>query len=276
MNKSIATAAAVLSGLAILLAAQHQTFGRVNADGSVLRILETGKGNATVVFEAGAGGPLEAWTRVQPKVSTFARTFSYDRAGNGSSKKGITPRDGLHIATELHSALHNAHLPPPYILVGHSLGGPYIRVFAGMYPHEVAGLVLVDPTQEELIAWNKARQPGPATEHKFRPTDEVDCAPMTFDEAHTNPVPKNIPVYLITGMGPREVPRFLTKELKAEVKEDRDILYQAKLKFHKQWVEQFPKGKLLIAEESGHMVPLEQPTIVVDAIRHVVEQNITK
>jgi len=192
------------------------------------------------------------------------------------STKGATPRDGRHIAIELHSALRNAHLSPPYILVGHSLGGPYIRIFAGMYSNEVAGLVLVDPTQEELIAWNKARKPQPPAEHKFRPADEVDCAPMTFDEAHENPVPKNIPVYLISGMGPREIPRFLTKELKAEVQEDRDVLYKAKLKFHGQWVEQFPKGKLLIAEESGHMVPFEQPEIVVDAIRQIVEQSTTK
>jgi pimeloyl-ACP methyl ester carboxylesterase len=145
-----------------------------------------------------------------------------------------------------------------------------------MYPNEVAGLVLVDPTQEELIAWNKARKPEPPSEHKFRPADEVDCAPMTFDEAHAHPVPTNIPVYLITGLGPRKIPPFLTKELKAEVHEDREVLYKTKLQFHKQWVEQFPKGKLLIAEESGHMVPLEQPDMVVDAIRQVVEQTTTK
>ena len=273
MNKLIATIAAVLSAIAILLATQHQTFARINADGPVLRMLETGKGNSTVVFEAGAGSPLDAWVRVQPEVSAFARTISYDRAGNGLSTKGATPRDGRQIATELHSALRNAHLSPPYILVGHSLGGPYIRIFAGMYPDEVAGLVLVDPTQEELIAWDKARKAQPPAEHKFRPGDEVDCAPMTFDEAHANPVPTNIPVYLITGLGPREVPGFMTKELKAEVLEDHEVLYKAKLKFHKEWVEQFPKGKLVIAEDSGHMVPFEQPELVVDTIRQMVEQS---
>src|SRR4029077_19435539 len=113
---------------------------------------------------------------IQPAVSQFAKTISYDRAGNGLSKKGPAPRDGRRVATELHTALHNARASPPYILVGHSLGGPYIRVFAGLYPEEVAGLVLVDPTQEDLIAWDKARKAQPPPEHKFRPADEVDCA----------------------------------------------------------------------------------------------------
>jgi pimeloyl-ACP methyl ester carboxylesterase len=111
----------------------------------------TGSGNPTVIFEAGAGGPLEVWARIQPEVSKFTRTVSYDRAGNGLSKKGPTPRDGRHVATELHTALHNAHVPPPYSLVGHSLGGPYIRVFAGMYPDEVAGMVLVSRSRDVMM-----------------------------------------------------------------------------------------------------------------------------
>ena len=138
MNKLLVAVAAILSGVVILLATQHQTFRRANAGGPTLRMVIAGHGNSTVVFEAGSGGPLEVWTRVQPEVGKFARTISYDRAGNGLSTKGPTPRDGRHIAVELHTALHNAHALPPYILVGHSLGGPYIRIFAARYPEEVA------------------------------------------------------------------------------------------------------------------------------------------
>src|SRR6476619_7104545 len=191
MNKSLATIAAALTGVVILLANQHHTFSRINADGPTLRMMMAGDGKATVVFESGSGSPLETWIRVQPEVSRFAKTISYDRAGNGLSTKGATPRDGRNIATELHAALRNAQAAPPYILVGHSLGGPYIRIFAGMYPDEVAGLVLVDPTQEELIAWNKARKAHPPRKRRFRPEDEVDCAPITFDQARDNPVPTN-------------------------------------------------------------------------------------
>jgi len=270
MNKFLAAIAAVVSGVVLLLATQYQTFSRINADGPTLRMMMAGDGNATVVFESGSRSPLETWIRVQPEVSKFAKTISYDRAGNGLSTKGATPRDGRNIATELHAALRNAHAAPPYILVGHSLGGPYIRIFAGMYPDEVAGLVLVDPTQEELIAWDKARKARPPRERQFRPEDEVDCAPITFDQARGNPVPTNVPVYLITGLGPREIPGFLTKELEAEVREDREVLYRAKLKFHKEWVEQFPRGKLIITENSGHGIPFEEPELVVKIVRDVV------
>ena len=272
MNKLLAALAAVLSGVAILLAAPGQNFSRVYAGGPTLRMLITGNGNPTVVFEAGAGSSLEAWASVQPEVSQFARTISYDRAGNGLSEKGAVPRDGRHIATELHVALHNAHVSPPYLLVGHSLGGPYIRVFAGMYPKEIAGMVLVDPTQEELIAWAKAHDSKPSDEHKFKPDDEVDCAPATFVQARDSLIPTNVPVFLISGMGPRVVPGFLTKELKAEVQKDQELLYPAKLKFHKAWVEKIPAGQLIVTEHSGHSIPFEEPELVVKTIRAVANR----
>lgn len=270
MNRLLTALATVLSGVAIFLATRGQTFSRVDAGGPTLRILMAGRGNPTVVFEGGSGSPLEAWVRIQPAVSKFARTISYDRAGNGLSKKGPAPRDGRHVATELHTALHNAHASPPYVLVGHSLGGPYIRVFAGMFPDEVAGIVLVDPTQEELIAWAKARDPKPSDEQKFRPYDEVDCAPATFAQARKNPIPANVPVVLISGMGPRVIPGFLTKELREEVEKDQKIFYPAKLKFHKEWVEKIDGGQLIITKNSGHGIPFEEPELVIKTIRDVV------
>ena len=272
MSKLFSMVAMVLSGVAILLASGGQTFSRVDAGGPALRMLMAGKGNSTVVFESGAGARLETWLRIQPEVSKFAKTISYDRAGNGLSKKGPVPRDGRRIATELHTALHNAHAPPPYILAGHSLGGPYIRIFAGLYPDEVAGLVLVDPTQEDLIAWAKARDPKPSGGHKFRPEDEVDCAPATFAQAQENPVAANVPVILITGMGPRVIPGFVTKELREEVQKDQKIFYPAKLKFHREWVEKIPGGQLIITENSGHGIPFEEPDLVIKAIRDVVNR----
>ena len=207
-----------VSAVAILLARTGEHFIRVDAGGPSIRMLITGHGEPTVIFESGSGSPLETWVRVQPEVSKFARTISYDRAGNGLSEKGPVPRDGAPIASELHAALVNLRAQPPYILVGHSLGGPYIRIFAGMYPQEVAGMVLVDPTQEELIEWAKARDPKP--ERTPRPYDEVDCASATFAQARESRIPAGIPVLLISGMGPREIPGFLPAELKTEVQKD--------------------------------------------------------
>ena len=233
-------------------------------------MLMTGSGTPTVVLEAGAGSSLEEWVKVQPEVSRFARTISYDRAGNGLSERGPTPRDGRRVATELHAALHHAHAPPPYILVGHSLGGPYIRVFAGMYPDEVAGMVLVDPTQEELIAWAKARDPKPA-DHPFRPYDEVDCAPLTFEQARASSLPE-VPVFLIAGMGPRKQPGFLTKEFREEVEKDQKTYYPAKLKFYREWLDKVPRGQLIITKNGGHGIPFEEPALVVSTIQQAVEQ----
>ena len=119
-------------------------------------------------------------------------------------------------------------------------------------------------------SWRKTQPPR---ERKLRPEDEVDCAPITFDQARDNPVPTNVLVYLITGLGPREIPGFLTKELKAEVQEDREVLYKAKLKFHKEWVEQFPRGKIIITENSGHGIPFEEPDLVVRTVRDVVNET---
>ena len=155
MNKPLAGLAVASTIVASILAMQTETFSWVDAGGPKLRMLISGYGSPAVVFDTGGGGSLKLWGQVPSEVSRFARTVAYDRAGNGMSDKSITPRDARHISAELHMALRNANVPPPYILVGHSVGGLYARVFAGTYPDEVAGLVLVDPTQEQTQAWAK-------------------------------------------------------------------------------------------------------------------------
>jgi pimeloyl-ACP methyl ester carboxylesterase len=103
----------------------------------------------TVVLEAGAGDLSLDWSLVQPEVTRFARICSYDRAGVGWSDLGPRPRTFRQIAYELHTLLHKAGIPAPYILVGHSVGGLIVRTFAAAYPKEVAGMVLVDATSED-------------------------------------------------------------------------------------------------------------------------------
>lgn len=271
IHKPLIILAFVLSLFAVFLGSRGQAFLRIQpfGDGTTLRALRSGQGSPTVVFVSGSGSPLETWVRIQPAVSGFTSTFAYDRAGLGLSTRGATPRDGEHIAVELHGALHAAHVPPPYVLVGHSLGGPFIRVFAGRYSNEVAGLVLVDPTQEDLLDWAKSREGQPSSERRFRPHDEVDCAPLTFAQARKVHLP-NVPVVLISGIGPREIPSFLPAKFKSEVQRDKEVLYPAKLDFHKKWVESLPGGRLVITDRSGHGIPWEEPRLVVDVIRDVV------
>ncbi len=125
-----------------------------------LNVYCTGQGSPTVVLEAGLADSLDSWRRVQPEIARFARVCSYDRAGYGYSDPGPMPRTSDRIASELHTGLRSAGEKPPYLLVGHSFGGFNIRVFNGTYPDEVAGLVLVDATQEDQYrllpsAWAK-------------------------------------------------------------------------------------------------------------------------
>jgi pimeloyl-ACP methyl ester carboxylesterase len=102
-----------------------------------------------VVLESGLADSLDQWRSVQPDIARFARVCSYDRAGYGYSDPGPMPRTGDRIASELHAALASAGEKPPYLLVGSSFGGFIVRVFNGKYSDQVAGLVLVDSTQED-------------------------------------------------------------------------------------------------------------------------------
>jgi pimeloyl-ACP methyl ester carboxylesterase len=105
--------------------------------------------NPTIVFESGLGTPgTRDFAHVLPLLPKDLRTIRYDRPGLGrSADDGALPTP-RHIAMVLHDALAAARVTPPYVLVGHSLGGTRIRMFAGVYPNEVAGLVFVDPTPD--------------------------------------------------------------------------------------------------------------------------------
>ena len=119
--------------------------GRLVAiDGTRLNIYCMGSGSPTVVFDSGWEDWAPVWAIVQPRVAQWTRACSYDRAGAGFSDAGPMPRTSLRIADELHSALHNASVKGPYILVGHAFGGDNVRTFAVRYMSEVAGMVLVE------------------------------------------------------------------------------------------------------------------------------------
>ena len=117
--------------------------------GRHLNLRCAGRGSPTVLFEAGFGADSGAWGRVQPQVARKTRTCAYDRAGSGFSDPGPLPRDGAAIARDLDQALTTAAIEGPYVVVGHSAGGLYARLFAARRPGEVQGLVLLDPTVEQ-------------------------------------------------------------------------------------------------------------------------------
>lgn len=120
----------------------------VDLGGHKLHVNCTGKGSPTVVIENGLGDFSFDWILVQNRVAAFTRVCTYDRAGYAWSEPGPKPRTFAQINLELRDALAKLHESGPYVLVGHSYGGPVIRNFAAMYPHDVAGMVQVDAAFE--------------------------------------------------------------------------------------------------------------------------------
>ena len=124
----------------------------VNVGGYQMHLYCTGanvEGSPTVILETGLGSISSAWALVQAEVAKGTRVCSYDRAGMGWSDSSPEPRDAQHIAQELHALLHNANVPGPYVLVGWSYGGLYVREYSGQYGDEVVGLVLVDSSHPD-------------------------------------------------------------------------------------------------------------------------------
>jgi pimeloyl-ACP methyl ester carboxylesterase len=121
-------------------------------DGARLNLVCMGHGSPAVVFDSGWEDWAPVWTIVQPQVAKWTRACSYDRAGAGFSEAGPMPRTSARIATELHTALHNAGVAGPYILVGHAFGGDNVRAFADLFMPDVAGLVLVEADPTELMS----------------------------------------------------------------------------------------------------------------------------
>ena len=127
----------------------------VDIDGCRLHVQTAGSHFPSVVLESGLGGMSSAWGWVQPETAKFSRVVSYDRAGLGWSGPDPGRKTAALAAKRLHRILQHSGVLPPYVLVGHSMGGLFIRVFADLYADEVAGMVLLDavhPDQHLLSA----------------------------------------------------------------------------------------------------------------------------
>jgi pimeloyl-ACP methyl ester carboxylesterase len=134
----------------------------VDVGGHRLHINCVGTGSPTVVIDAGWGDWSATWSSsVQPAVANTTRVCTYDRAGYGYSEAGPLPRTAEHFAQELHALLREARVPGPYVLVGHSLGGAPVRVFAHEYAPEVAGVVLIESMNPQGVELSAASEPPP-------------------------------------------------------------------------------------------------------------------
>lgn len=132
----------------------------VDVDGNIMHIYCVGEGSPTIILESGSGGFSVQHTAIQNQLREDTRVCAYDRAGMGWSEPRPEARTAWQISHELHTLLDNAGIEPPYILVGPSLGGLFVRAFAAEYPDETAGLALLDPTYEGDLAGSQSVSAG--------------------------------------------------------------------------------------------------------------------
>lgn len=131
-------------------------------DGRKMNIYCLGEGGPTVVLDAGWSDNVTTWRRVQPQIAKSVRVCAFDRAGSGFSEPGPLPRDTKAIVDDLRALLKAAGIAPPYVLVGHSMGGMDARLYASLHRAEVAGMVLVDPANPHQDARFRTVSPAVA------------------------------------------------------------------------------------------------------------------
>ena len=123
----------------------------VDIGGHSLHVLEMGQGSPAVVLESGLTATSAVWGWIQPAVAEATRVLAYDRSGIGWSDESPDPHDAATVARHLASLLDRLAVDGPVVLVGHSMGGLFVRVFADLFPGRVAGMVLVDPAHPDQL-----------------------------------------------------------------------------------------------------------------------------
>ena len=231
-----------------------------------------GAGQPVVVLEAGHTETSATWERVQAQLASVTRVCSYDRAGRGrSSPAPSAPRKGGDVVQDLQAMLRVAREPSPYVLVGHSLGGAFVRLYAASSPGDVAGLVLVDAVHErEFSAIDELLTPDQrAAGAGMRPlSPEGFDIEAIFKELASARRPLSVPVVVVARgrpLGSDELPPDWTAEQRRRREELRRAL-QADL------ATLSPAGELVVAERSGHFVHQDQPEVVAAAVRNLVDR----
>jgi len=243
----------------------------VDIGGRSLYQAQSGNGDPTVILEAGLTDSAAPWSGVAPAVASFARVMTYDRPNTtaGASDPAPAPRTAADVVADLHALLDAAAIPGPYVLVGHSVGGLFVRLFASTYPDEVAGLVLVDSSHEDQDVRRQALVSPElfAAEqqavHQNSEGIDLDASFAQVREARAaKPLP-SMPLIVLSGsqdepaMFPAGWPMDVEAQLHDELQNDLASLVL--------------NGRRIVAANSGHYVQQTQPDLVVESIRAVVE-----
>lgn len=229
---------------------------KINLGGYGLYLHCTGQGSPTVVFESTFSAGLGEWWYLQPQLANKARVCSYDRAGTGQSNalQSSAAPGALQDAQALHMLLQKANVPGPYVLVGHSSGGMLTRMFAATYRSEVAGMVLIDAVNE-----NQFTNPG------IWGNGEVFDLALSIDQMH-----------IATGntiKGSLGAIPLITLTENADLKPCSDCYSPASdwYRFQAALASASSNSVQVTAMRSGFGIPWEQPALVVEAVREVID-----
>jgi len=228
-----------------------------NVDGHHVEIATAGTGPVTVVFEAGLGMDWTSWDEVANDVAARARVFAYSRPGYGASDPTPTPRDPRTIVEELRALLAAEGYAPPYILVGHSMGGGYMELFAKAHPDEVAGVVLVDPRHRDFLATCEAAALDNCgiTEAMLQTQPDSAIAeyhayPLASDEIRSAGSFGSYPVRVLTATD-------------HPVSAAREALWEQMLA---SLAAEAPNGEQILVPGAGHVIQLDRPDVVTTTI----------
>jgi len=234
----------------------------VDVGGHRLRARVAGSGTPVVVLDAGLGDSGEiSWREVFAPVAGFTTVVWYDRAGLGESEPGAAPRSYTQAATEMRALLRGLGLAPPYVLAGHSLGAAHIRAFASLYKDEVAGLVFVDPVCEECFPADVSRIVA-EEEERLRDAPaavKAEARSLWADAAQgcrllrSYGPPPDVPLQVLVA-GRDRPPGWVRNQLAS----------------YGSWGAQASEGGLTVTPDSTHYLQLDEPALVVAAIRRVV------
>lgn len=224
-----------------------------SVDNQTLHVRTMGSGGPGIVFESGLGADSRAWDKVAGPIADFGRVVLYDRAGLGSSVPLREPEIATaeNVARRLHGLLDAVGVPPPWILVGHSLGGLYLQMFARTYPRDVAGLVLLDSSiAEEPPELDPLWEMEPGSAEFFEGAGMPESSRQVRE---AGPFP-DVPMIVIAA---------------TDHGSDLHALEPVLLDFQKQLAAMSPQGRLLVAEGSGHQIQDDRPDLVIDAVRSI-------
>lgn len=269
--------------------------------GRSMHIYCIGSGTPTMVLEAGLGDfGLSSWYSVLPQLSALSRTCAYDRAGTGWSDPPRVRPMPTAMVDDLHTLLAKSGEPGPYVLVGHSLGGPIIRHYAMHYPGEVAGLILVDGSHEDQLERMKGIPSWTQLVVKSLPalhflgidrvvaqgqiTDTMSAiaaARTTSDAAmhNTADLSNDLPAFFaevkrdVKPFGPLPVTALTAGKMSVPgvTPEVADGLHREWVKMHKEIVARSTRGRWILAEKSRHYIQRDQPDLVIKSVREMLD-----